>query len=84
MAATIRLVGLLVGLWGLLQIATGIIVLIGVNLSMANRDGLATTTVELTLPLIAGGPGSGFVMLLGGVVIVATSKRLTQFVTKDL
>ena len=83
MAATIRLVGLLVGLWGLLQIATGLIVLIAFTLYTANRDGFATT-VEFTGPLMASGPGSGFVMLLGGVVIVATCKRLTRFVTKDL
>ena len=68
---------------GLPQIATGLIVLIAVTFYTANRDGFATT-VEFTGPLMASGPGRGFIMLLGGVVIVATSKRLTRFVTKDL
>lgn len=87
MVATIRLGGLLVGLWGLLQAATGMIVSIAFMVTTSNTfeesDSLTTTFSISSVPLVASA-GSGLVMLVGGVVVFAMARRLARFVTKDL
>ena len=88
MVATIRLGGLLVGLWGLLQAATGMIVsiafMVTTSNTLAESDSFTTTTFSISsVPLVASA-GSGLVMLVGGVVVFAMARRLARFVTKDL
>ena len=87
MVATIRLGGLLVGLWGLLQAATGMIVSIAFMVTTSNTfeesDSLTTTFSISSVPLVASA-GSGLVMLVGGVVVFAIARRLARFVTKDV
>ena len=87
MVATIRLGGLLVGLWGLLQAATGMIVSIAFMVTTSNTfeesDSLTTTFSISSVPLVASA-GSGLVMLVGGVVVFAMARRLARFVTKDV
>lgn len=80
MAAMVRLASVLAVLWGALMFATGLIIPIALMLARQVND--AASSFVYAAPIVAG-LGNGLIIIIGGVVLFAASRRVARLVTKD-